>query len=66
MPKNDRLSAFGTRLAARVLEEAGLPVVELEANMVDSRQWDDAAMTRRVEQFIETRVLRRAFGQSDS
>ena len=57
VPKNDRLSAFGARHTARMLEAAGLPVVELEANMVDSRQWDDAAMTQRVEQFIETRAL---------
>jgi benzoyl-CoA reductase subunit B len=61
VPQNDRLSAFGARLTAQVLERAGLPVVELEANMVDSRHWDDDAMTQRVAQFIETRALSTPF-----
>jgi hypothetical protein len=33
-------------------------VVELHASMVDARLWDDAAMTRTVEEFIEQRLLR--------
>ena len=61
VPSNDRLSAFGAKLTSQVLQRAGLPVVELEANMVDSRLWDDSAMKQRVAQFIETKALRRPF-----
>lgn len=55
-PVGDRLSAYGTRACIRALERAGLPVLELQASMVDARLWDEAAMTRAVAEFIETRL----------
>ncbi|MFV0246189.1 MAG: 2-hydroxyacyl-CoA dehydratase [Qingshengfaniella sp.] len=59
-PTGDRLSAYGTRACKKALEEAGLPVLELEASMVDARLWDNDLMTRRVGYFIENRIdLRR-------
>jgi benzoyl-CoA reductase subunit B len=61
VPSGDRLSAYGTRLTHRALEAAGLPVLELNANMVDSRLWDDASMKAQVHEFINTKVLKDAF-----
>lgn len=59
VPKHDRMASFGSRMTRLALEAAGIPVVELHANMVDARLWDDAAMTRTVEEFIETRITPR-------
>ena len=56
VPIGDRLSAYGTKLAALALEEAGLPVLCLEASMVDARLWDDDKMKRLVSDFIESRI----------
>jgi benzoyl-CoA reductase subunit B len=56
VPSHDRMASFGSRLTRLALEQAGIPVVELHANMVDARQWDEAAMLRTVEQFIEQRL----------
>jgi benzoyl-CoA reductase subunit B len=61
VPSGDRLSAYGTRLTERALEAAGLPVLTLEASMVDSRLWDDSAMKAKVDQFLTTRVGKDAF-----
>jgi hypothetical protein len=58
VPKHDRMGSFGSRVTRMALEKAGIPVVELHANMVDARLWDDEAMTRTVEEFIENRILR--------
>jgi benzoyl-CoA reductase subunit B len=58
VPKHDRMGSLGSRLTKVALERAGIPVVELHANMVDARMWDDAAMRRTVEDFIEQRLLR--------
>lgn len=59
VPREDRMSGYGTRLCARALEAAGLPVVALEASAVDARLWDEEKMRGIVEEFIETRILRR-------
>lgn len=56
VPEHDRMSSFGSRITRMALEQAGIPVVELHANMVDARQWDDEKMRRTVEAFIETRL----------
>jgi benzoyl-CoA reductase/2-hydroxyglutaryl-CoA dehydratase subunit BcrC/BadD/HgdB len=58
VPTHDRMGSMGSRLTKVALERAGIPVVELHASMVDARLWDDAAMTRTVEEFIEQRLLR--------
>jgi hypothetical protein len=56
VPKHDRMASFGSRMTKLALEAAGIPVVELHANMVDARLWNDEEMTRTVEEFIETRI----------
>jgi benzoyl-CoA reductase/2-hydroxyglutaryl-CoA dehydratase subunit BcrC/BadD/HgdB len=58
VPIGDRLGAFGTKLCALALEQAGIPVLTLTASMVDARLWDNDAMIRKVEQFLEERVIR--------
>lgn len=60
VPAHDRMGSLGSRLTKIALERAGIPVVELHANMVDARLWDDAAMRRTVEEFIEQRLPSRA------
>jgi hypothetical protein len=57
VPVGDRMSGYGTRFARLALERAGIPVLELQASMVDARLWDDAEMTARVGRFIEERIL---------
>jgi hypothetical protein len=59
VPTHDRMGSMGSRLTRVALERAGIPVVELHANMVDARLWDNDAMTRTVEEFIEQRLLPR-------
>ncbi|SPF78127.1 2-hydroxyacyl-CoA dehydratase family protein [Pseudoprimorskyibacter insulae] len=55
-PVNDRMASLGTRLCKLALEHAGLPVLEIRANAVDARTWDDETNRARVAQFIEERV----------
>jgi len=58
VPQGSRPSATGTFFIERALEKAGIPALEIWADMVDSRRWDGAAMRQRVAKFIETRVQR--------
>ena len=57
VPIGDRMSSFGTKICQLALEKAGIPTLALTASMVDARLWDNDAMIRKVEQFIEDRVL---------
>ena len=56
VPEGTRPSATGTFFIERALEKAGIPTLEIWADMVDSRRWDGALMRQRVAEFIETRV----------
>ena len=47
-----RSSYFTTR----ALERAGIPVLEIDANNADARDWDEAAFTASLERFVETLV----------
>jgi 2-hydroxyglutaryl-CoA dehydratase, D-component len=47
----------GAPFITRALEEAGIPVCEIDAHNVDQRAWDDDAIKARVSHFIESRVL---------
>ena len=58
VPAEDRMSGFGTKLAKMEMERAGFPVLELHANCMDSRLWDDDKMKAMVGEFIETRLGR--------
>jgi hypothetical protein len=40
----------------QALEEAGIPVLEIDANNADARDWDEAAFVQSLSQFIETRL----------
>ncbi len=42
----------------RALEEAGVPVLEIDANNADARRWDERAFVAALEEFIEGRVAR--------
>jgi hypothetical protein len=44
----------------RALERAGIPVLELDANNADAREWDEPAFVAALAGFIETRLPRRA------
>jgi hypothetical protein len=57
VPVGDRMASLGTTLCAMALEKAGIPTLALTASMVDARLWDNDAMIRRVEQFLEERVV---------
>ena len=40
----------------QALEDAGIPVLEIDANNADAREWDEAAFVQSLSRFIETRV----------
>jgi hypothetical protein len=42
----------------RALENAGIPVLEIDANNADARDWDEAAFTASLEEFVQTRIVR--------
>jgi hypothetical protein len=41
----------------RALENAGIPVLPIEGDVVDSRGWDPAAARAAVRSFLEMRVI---------
>jgi benzoyl-CoA reductase subunit B len=56
MPKGSRPSAAGTLFITQALEQAGFPTLLLEADMVDGRNWDGAAVDAAMTRFLEERV----------
>jgi benzoyl-CoA reductase/2-hydroxyglutaryl-CoA dehydratase subunit BcrC/BadD/HgdB len=46
----------GSYFIRKTFEDAGIPVLELRADTVDARVWDDERMTGDVESFLETRL----------
>jgi benzoyl-CoA reductase subunit B len=52
MPKGSRPLATGTRFIERSLEQAGIPVLPVHADMVDARSWDAAKMRGMVAEFL--------------
>jgi benzoyl-CoA reductase subunit B len=57
LPPDNRLSQSGTKLTALALEEAGVPVLMIDADMVDAKIWDHDAMVGLVEGFLRDRGL---------
>ncbi len=51
------LEGHGGYFSTRALENAGIPVLSLRGSNVDSRSWDDAAVTEQLSRFLESRVL---------
>ncbi|HMI94470.1 MAG TPA: 2-hydroxyacyl-CoA dehydratase family protein, partial [Polyangiales bacterium] len=58
VPHTNRLSVSGTKLTKHTLEAAGVPTLEIAADMVDDKGWDHGAMVEHVAQFLTTRVPR--------
>ncbi|GIL41596.1 2-hydroxyacyl-CoA dehydratase subunit D [Roseiterribacter gracilis] len=56
MPKSCHPAAASSKFIARDLEAAGVPVLEIWTDMVDSRDWDGPAMQARVATFLEERL----------
>jgi hypothetical protein len=51
-PLGTRPSATGTRFIENALEEEGIPVFSIHADMVDSRQWNAPAMRSSAAEFL--------------
>jgi benzoyl-CoA reductase subunit B len=56
-PHSMKPSATGRLFIERALENAGIPVLPIEADVVDSRKWDPAMARTTVRSFLETRVI---------
>ena len=57
MPPDNRLSQSGTKLTALALREAGVPVLALDADMVDDQSWSHSRMVSWVEEFLRREGL---------
>lgn len=53
VPPDNRLSQSGTLITAKALEQAGVPVLRLDADMVNAKTWNHAAMVATVEKFLQ-------------
>lgn len=58
VPLGTRPAATGTRFIELALEAAGIPVLPIVADMVDSRLWDEAAAVKAVRTFLDQRVVK--------
>src|SRR6202041_2531674 len=54
--EGDRGQATAAHFTRLALEKIGVPVLELRANTVDERLWDQAKMVGLMEKFIENRI----------
>lgn len=57
LPPDNRLSQSGTKLTALSLEEAGVPVLMIDADMVDAKHWDHDRMVTMVSDFLAEKGL---------
>jgi len=55
-PKSMKPSATGRIFIERALEEAGIPALPIEADVVDARAWDPEATRAAVRAFLDERV----------
>ena len=55
-PRSTRPTSTGRLFIERALEDAGIPVLPVVADVVDSRAWDPVAARAAVTAFLETRV----------
>ena len=56
-PTGMKAAATGRLFIERALEDAGIPVLPIEASVVDPRQWDPAAARASVAAFLERRTV---------
>jgi hypothetical protein len=57
VPPQNRLSQSGTRLTQWALRQAGVPVLEIDADMVDAKNWSHLQMVSLVENFLSEQGL---------
>lgn len=57
LPPDNRLSQSGTKLTALSLEAAGVPVLAIDADMVDAANWDHERMVSLVADFLMAKGL---------
>jgi hypothetical protein len=53
-----KAAGTGRLFIERSLEDAGVPVLPVDADVVDARGWDPAAARAAVHSFLDSRVLR--------
>jgi benzoyl-CoA reductase subunit B len=58
MPRDNRLSQSGTNLTAAELRAAGVPVLMLDADMVNAANWDRESAVEQMTHFLRTEVRR--------
>ena len=56
-PRSMKPAATGRLFIERALEEAGIPVLPIEGDVVDARPWDPDAARAAVRSFLDARVL---------
>jgi benzoyl-CoA reductase/2-hydroxyglutaryl-CoA dehydratase subunit BcrC/BadD/HgdB len=56
-PRHMKPAATGRLFIERALEDAGIPTLPIEADVVDARAWDPAAARAAVRSFLDSRVL---------
>ena len=56
-PRSMKPGATGRLFIERALEDAGIPVLPIEADVVDAREWDADGARAGVRSFLETRVF---------
>src|SRR5690606_11339975 len=56
VPRDNRLSQSGTLLTRAALQAAGIPVLLLDADMVDAKNWHRDQAVEQVEQFLRRSV----------
>jgi len=57
-PESMKPSASGRLFIERALEDAGIPALPINADVVDSRRWDAAEMRAQVAKFLDEKVKR--------
>ena len=56
-PRRMKPAATGRLFIERALEDAGVPVLRIDGDVVDAREWNPAAARAAVRSFLDTRVL---------
>jgi len=56
-PRSMKPAGTGRLFIERALEDAGIPVLPIHADVVDAREWDADGARAGVRSFLETRVL---------
>ncbi|MCI7301965.1 MAG: 2-hydroxyacyl-CoA dehydratase family protein [Clostridiales Family XIII bacterium] len=57
VPENCMQAVEGSYFITKRLEDAGIPVLQLRADPVDARKWNQETMTEAVETFLQDRII---------